>query len=64
MSELFVRGKICGPSQTCPQPSSSLVLVVIVDLVIPEQRLVSIAPEEVLRADVLVWVFNSLLQGG
>lgn len=41
----------------------SFVLVVVVDLVVPEQRLVSITPEEVLRANVLVWIFDSFLQG-
>lgn len=41
---------------------SLLVFVVIVDLVIPEHRLITIAPEEVLRSDVLIRVFDSLLQ--
>jgi hypothetical protein len=40
----------------------SLVLFVIVDLVVPEQCLIPIAPEEVLRPDVLVWVLDSLFQ--
>lgn len=41
----------------------SLVLVVVVDLFVPEKSLVSVAPEEVLCPDVLVWVFDSLFQG-
>jgi hypothetical protein len=39
-----------------------LVLVVVVDLVIPEQSLVAVAPEEVLCADVLIGIFNTLFQ--
>jgi hypothetical protein len=47
---------LCSPS------SSSLILVVVVDLVIPEKCLVSIAPEEVFCSNVLVGVFDSLFQ--
>lgn len=47
----------------CALHSCSLVFVVVVDLIIPEKCLVSITPAEVLRSNVLVWVFNSLFQG-
>lgn len=40
-----------------------LVLLVVVDLVVPEERLVAIAPKEVLGADVLVGVLGLLLHG-
>jgi len=36
----------------------------VIDLVVPEEGLVPISPEEVLRSDVLVWIFDSLLQWG
>lgn len=39
-----------------------LVLVVVVDAVVPEQGLVTVAPGEVLGADVLVGVLDALLQ--
>jgi len=39
-----------------------LVLVVIVDLVIPEECLVTIPPEEVPRSHVLVRIFHALLK--
>ena len=42
---------------------SLLILVVVVDLVVPEESLVPIAPEVVLRPDILVWILDSLLQG-
>ena len=42
---------------------SLLVLLVVVDLVIPEQSLVPISKEEVSRPDVLVGVFDSLFKG-
>jgi hypothetical protein len=43
--------------------SGGLILVVVVDLVIPEKSLISVTPEEVPRSDVLVRVFDSLFQG-
>jgi len=49
--------------KSCCSRLSSLVLVVVVDLVIPEQGLVSITPEEVLCSNVLVWVLDSFFQG-
>jgi hypothetical protein len=55
--EIFVHASLCALH------SGRLVLVVVVDLVIPEKSLVSIPPEEVLCPDVLVWVFDSFLQG-
>lgn len=36
----------------------------VVDLVVPEESLVTIAPGEVLGADVLVWVLDALLERG
>lgn len=39
-----------------------LVLVVVVDSVVPEQGLVTVSPLKVLGADVLVGVFDALLQ--
>jgi len=41
---------------------SLLVLLVVVDLIVPEEGLVTISEEEVLRSEVLVWVFNALFQ--
>jgi len=40
----------------------NLVLLVVVDLVVPEKCLVPISEEEVLGSDVLVWVFDTLLK--
>lgn len=45
-------------------PLGSLVLVVVVDLVVPEEGLVAIAPGEVLGADVLVGILDTLLKRG
>jgi len=39
-----------------------LVLLVVVNLRVPEQGLVSITPEKVLSSYILVWVFRSVLQ--
>lgn len=58
-SNLFIVG-LCKGSQSL----SDLVLVVVVDLVVPEHGLVAVAPEEVLGPDVLVGVLDALLQRG
>ena len=55
--EFFVHAFLCASHL------GRLVLVVVVDLLVPEKSLVSIPPEEVLCPDVLVWVFDSFLQG-
>jgi len=38
-----------------------LIFIVIVNLVVPEESLVTVSPEEVLRSDILIWIFNTLL---
>jgi hypothetical protein len=57
---------IASSDKTCPAHHATalggLVLVVVVDAVVPEQGLVTVAPRVVLGADVLVGVLNALLQ--
>ena len=53
---------LAGPVGRGAARLGGLVLVVVVDRVVPEHGLVTVAPGEVLGADVLVWVLDLLLE--
>ncbi len=40
-----------------------LVLIMVIHIRVPKHRLVPIAPEEVLRSDILVWILDTFLEG-
>merc|ERR1712096_150567 len=60
----FLDPKITGASFSCSKKAPTLLLLVVVDLGVPEEGLVTVSPEVVLGPDVLEGVLGLVLEGG